>query len=133
MIKKLQTYQNKTILISSHNLPELYQTATDYIIIHEGQIKEVISHQELDERCKCYILLESTDVNKLTTVLQSELKTLNFKVMPDNSVRLYDFLNEREKIGQTLYDNGVVVTQLAVYDTNLEEYFMDVIGGKENA
>ena len=133
LIKKLQTYQNKTILISSHNLPELYQTATDYIIIHEGQIKEVISHQELDERCKCYILLESTDVNKLTTVLQSELKTLNFKVMPDNSVRLYEFLNEREKIGQTLYDNGVVVTQLAVYDTNLEEYFMDVIGGKENA
>ena len=93
----------------------------------------MISHQELDERCKCYILLESIDVNKLTTVLQSELKTLNFKVMPDNSVRLYDFLNEREKIGQTLYDNGVVVTQLAVYDTNLEEYFMDVIGGKENA
>ena len=49
--------------------------------------------------------------------------------MPDNSVRLYDFLDEKEKVGQTLFDNGVVVTQLAMFDTNLEEYFMNVIGG----
>lgn len=133
LLKKLSTYQNKTILISSHNLPELYQAATDYIIIHNGEIKEVLSHEELEERCKCYISLESTNVNRLTTVLEGKLKTGNFKVMPDNSVKLYDLLDERELLGQVLYDNGVVVTKLSVVETSLEEYFMSVIGGNEHA
>ena len=53
LIKKLSANENKTILISSHNLSELYQVATDFIIIHEGEIRETLSHEELDEHCKC--------------------------------------------------------------------------------
>lgn len=133
LLKKLREYENKTILISSHNLPELYQVATDYIILHNGEIKEIVSHEELEERCKCYISLESTDVHQLTTVLERKLHTDHFKVMPDNSVKLYDLLEEKERLGQALYDNGVVVTKFAVEETSLEEYFMSVIGGSENA
>ncbi len=132
LLKKLSKYENKTILISSHNLPELYQTATDYIIIHKGEIKETLSHEELEDRCKCYISLESTNVNQLTTVLEEKFKTENFKVMPDNSVKLYGLLEERERLGQVLYDNGVVITKLAVVETSLEEYFMSVIGGNKH-
>lgn len=133
LIKKLREFENKTILISSHNLPELYQVATDYIIIHNGEIKEVISHEELDEKCKCYISLESTDAEHLAAVLEGKLHTENFRVMPDKSIELYDMLEEREKLGQVLYDNGVVLTKFAVSETSLEEYFMNVIGGNANA
>ena len=133
LIKKLREFENKTILISSHNLPELYQVATDYIIIHNGEIKEVISHEELDEKCKCYISLESTDTEHLAAVLEGKLHTENFRVMPDKSIELYDMLEEREKLGQVLYDNGVVLTKFAVSETSLEEYFMNVIGGNANA
>lgn len=133
LIKKLREYENKTILISSHNLPELYQVATDYIIIHNGEIKEVISHEELDERCKRYISLESTAPEHLAAVLEGKLHTENFRVMPDKSIELYDMLEEREKLGQVLYDNEVVLTKFAVSETSLEEYFMNVIGGNANA
>lgn len=133
LLKKLREYEDKTILVSSHNLPELYQVATDYIILHNGEIREVLSHEELDERCKCYISLESTDANHLTAVLEEKLHTSDFKVMPDNSVKLYDLLNERNRLGQVLYDNGVVVSKLAVVEASLEEYFMNVIGGDEDA
>jgi ABC-2 type transport system ATP-binding protein len=37
-----------TFLISSHNLPELYKTATDFIIIDKGIIKKEISHEDLE-------------------------------------------------------------------------------------
>lgn len=133
LLKKLSGYEHKTILISSHNLPELYQVATDYIIIHNGEIKEFLSHEELEERCRCYISLESTNVNQLTAVLEGKLHTENFKVMPDNSVRLFDLLDEQEQLGQVLYDNGVIVTKMTVVETSLEDYFMNVIGGKEHA
>ncbi len=133
LLKKLSENDGKTILISSHNLPELYQVATDYIILHEGEVKEILSHEELDERCKCYISLESTNVNQLTAVLEEQLHTVNFKVMPDNSVQLFDLLEERERLAQVLHDNGIVVTKMAVFETTLEDYFMNVIGGVEHA
>ena len=51
-IRKLITRLNEefgmTLLISSHNLAELYQTATDYIIIDNGVVKKEISHEELE-------------------------------------------------------------------------------------
>lgn len=130
LIKKLSAYENKTILISSHNLPELYQVATDFIIIHEGEIREVLSHEELDERCKSYLSVEAVDVNRLATVLEEKLHTQNFQVMPDNSVKLFDCLDERERVGRVLHENDVIVTKMAVCGTSLEEYFMSVIGVK---
>lgn len=133
LIKKLSAYENKTILISSHNLPELYQVATDFIIIHEGEIREVLSHEELDDRCKCYISLEAANVNQLTAVLEEKLCTQNFQVMPDNSVKLFDFLDERERVGRILHENDVIITKISVCETRLEDYFMSVIGGKKNA
>lgn len=133
LIKKLSAYENKTILISSHNLPELYQVATDFIIIHEGEIREILSHEELDERCKCYISLEAANVNQLTAVLEEKLHTQNFQVMPDNCVKLFDFLDERERVGRVLHDNDVILTNISVCETSLENYFMNVIGGKKNA
>ena len=47
-----------TILVSSHILEELYQTATEFILIDKGKIIEEISDQELNERCKsrgCFV------------------------------------------------------------------------------
>lgn len=133
LIKKLSAFENKTILISSHNLPELYQVATDFIMIHEGEIREVISHEELDDRCKCYLSLEAVNANQLAAVLEEKLHTQNFQVMPDNSVKLFDFLDERERVGRVLHENDVIITKMSVCETSLEEYFMRVIGGKKHA
>ena len=55
LIRKLCFDRHITILISSHNLPELYHTATDYIIIHKGEVKQQITLDELEEKCKHYI------------------------------------------------------------------------------
>ena len=132
LLKELQEQEKKTILISSHNLPELYQVATDYIFLHEGVVKQVISHEELDEKCRCYIALESTNVSQLTRVLEEKLHTSDFVVMPDYSVRLYAYLDDRKQLGQCLYDNQVVVTGMEVCEHTLEEYFIDTIGGEKN-
>lgn len=47
-LKKLNEETGITILISSHNLPELYQTATDYIIIDKGRVKKITTLAELE-------------------------------------------------------------------------------------
>lgn len=48
LIRRLNEEKGMTFLISSHNLPELYKTATDFIIIDKGIIKKEISHEDLE-------------------------------------------------------------------------------------
>lgn len=52
LIKKLNQENGITILVSSHNLPELFQTATDFIIMDKGSIKKQITQEELEEKHK---------------------------------------------------------------------------------
>lgn len=49
LIKRLYTEYGMTILISSHNLPELFQTATDYIILDRGAVQKEITHEALKQ------------------------------------------------------------------------------------
>ena len=132
LLTKLCTEQNMTILISSHNLPEMYQLATDYIFINKGEIIETLTLEELDEHCKHYLLLQSTDVCKLVNVIERKLNTTNFKVMPDYSVQLFDYIDDKEFVGKTLFDNNIVVTNLSNEGGTLEDYFVSLVGGVDN-
>lgn len=49
LIKMLNKKYHMTILISSHNLQELYETATDYIIMDKGIIKKELTQEQLDK------------------------------------------------------------------------------------
>ncbi|WP_338753045.1 ABC transporter ATP-binding protein [Bacillus sp. FJAT-52991] len=133
LLKKLSEERQMTILISSHNLPELYQVATDYIIINDGEIKQVLTLEQLDECCKHHLLISCNESEKLVSVLEMELHTTNYKVMPDKTVKLYDYLNEKERVSRVLFENGLVVTNLSNEGDTLENYFLSVVGGDHNA
>ncbi|MEK5236920.1 hypothetical protein NST99_14625 [Paenibacillus sp. FSL L8-0470] len=47
-------------------------------------------------------------------ILEMQLHTGNYKVMPDQTVKLYDYLNEKERVARTLFDNGIVVSSLSI-------------------
>ena len=132
LLIKLCDEKNMTILISSHNLPEMYQLATDYIFINKGEIIETLTLEELDEHCKHYLLLQSTNVCKLVNVIERNLNTTNFKVMPDNSVQLFDYIDDKELVGKTLFENEVAVTNLSNEGGTLEDYFISMVGGIDN-
>lgn len=59
LLKSLNKEYGMTILVSSHILEELYQTATEFILIDKGKIIEEISDQELNERCKRHIAIKA--------------------------------------------------------------------------
>ncbi len=121
-----------TILISSHNLAELYQVATDYIIIHNGEIKQVLNLEQLENYCKRHILIECEEPEKLLGVLETELNTTNFKVMPDKSIKLYDYVGEKKKVAQVIFNNGIIATNFSTQGDTLENYFISIIGGDQN-
>jgi ABC-2 type transport system ATP-binding protein len=133
LLKKLCEERCMTILISSHNLPELYQVATDYIIIHKGNIKKTLTLTQLEECCKCHILIECDQPEKLVNILEMQLSTQNYKVMPDKTVKLYDHLDDKESVTKVILENGIAVTNFSVEGDTLENFFISVIGGDQNA
>ena len=58
--------------------------------------------------------------------------TENFKLMPDGTIRLYDYLDDLEKVAAVLSDAHILVTGLSVSGDTLEDYFLSKIGGSEN-
>lgn len=132
LLKKLCEERQMTILISSHNLPEMYQTATDYIIICKGEIKQTLTLDELDERCKHHILISCDQPEKLISVLEMELNTTNYTVMPDKTIKLYDYLDEKERVARVIFENKIMITNFSNEGDTLEDYFISIVGGGTN-
>lgn len=133
LIKRMCEEFKMTVLISSHNLPELYQTATDYIIINNGEIKQCITLENLENYCKGCLHVASKDSNIMIDIIKNKLKIKNYKVMSDKSVQIYEKYDELEKVSKTFYENGVILTHFAIERETLENYFISVIGGNQNA
>ena len=130
LMKRLNRERGITILVSSHILSELYQTATRYILLHKGHVLEELTQQELDEKCRRHIAIKTNDAAKTATVLEKWLKTSNFQVMPDGTVRLYDHLDDLENMARVLSGAGLLVTGLSLDGDSLEDYFLNKIGGR---
>ncbi|MFR9123511.1 MAG: ABC transporter ATP-binding protein, partial [Faecalibacillus intestinalis] len=65
-------------------------------------------------------------------VLEENLHTDNFKLMPDGIIRLYDYLNDLETVASALAESHILVTGLSVSGDTLEDYFLSKIGGTKD-
>lgn len=128
LLKSLNREYGMTILVSSHILEELYQTASEFILINRGKIIEKISERELDERCKRHIAIKTADALRALLVLEERLHTENVRLMPDGIIRLYDFLDNTELVAEVLAREQILVTGLWVSGDTLEDYFLNRIG-----
>ena len=125
--------KNITILISSHNLPELYQVATQYIFIDSGKIVKSMSLEELEKESNPHLLIGCKQLDNLINVLKSILHTNNYKAISDTELELYDYLTDIEYVSRVLSENDIVVTNLSYQEETLENYFLSLVGGAKNA
>ena len=114
-----------TIVISSHILAELYQLATDYIIISHGRIISTLSKDELDDRCTTHITMDTEHNDEALRVLAtSGIRTVDDS---DGAIRIFDNVEARD-VAQLMYDNKILVTHLAKHERTLEEYYIELLG-----
>ena len=133
LLVRLAAEKQITILVSSHILAELYNLATNYIIIHQGRILQEITKEQLDERCKKHISIYLNDTPLAAVILEHTLRTRNYKIMPDNSITLYDFIDDVQKVITAFSENGIVIKNITVAGDSLENYFINTIGGIRHA
>lgn len=133
LLQKLNKEKGITILISSHILGELSKLATRYGIINNGKMIEEFTDEELSERCKSSLIVKVNDINKACDILKEELQTTNFSILNENTIEISDFVNSPGVVNSTLSKHDVIVDSISNKSMDLEEYFMQVIGGNKNA
>lgn len=133
LLKKINKEKEVTILISSHILGELSELATNYGIIREGKLIEEISAKKLKEKCRQYIDLKVDYADRAVTILENELNISNYEVVENNNIKIYSNLDDIGTINSTLSKKGVIIEGITLKGENLEEYFMNIVGGGKNA
>ncbi|GAB2575457.1 ATP-binding cassette domain-containing protein [Gracilibacillus alcaliphilus] len=131
LIRQLADEHQMTILLSSHHLAELHQTADQFIIVNKGKVLKTLRHSELEAQIDKHIILDCAEPERLQTVLKEALHTDNFIVQPDKSIKLYDFIDQKEVLSKALIDHGIVITTFATQEDTLENYYLRLIGGSQ--
>lgn len=133
LLKKINKEKDMTILISSHILSELSELATTYGIISNGKLIEEITSEELAEKCRQYIDLKVDDTSRAVTLLERELGISDYEVLEDKKIKVFSNLENVGEVNSILSKSGVIVQSISIKGENLEEYFMNKIGGVLNA
>ena len=132
ILRRLNQERQTTILISSHILSELSSIATRYGFMEQGKIIEEISAEALHDKCRTCLRLEVDDAARAAAVLQTQLGTDKFEVLPGNVVQLYDCLDDPKRASYALAQNGVALLAMEQKGADLEAYFLNLIGGGRN-
>ncbi len=130
LIIKLNQEKQVTILISSHILDELSRIATHYGFVEKGRmVKELGANDLLLEERKC-LKLKVDNITALSSV--AEAFKYEYEIFENNEVCIYGEISITRFI-VALADKGCNVLSINQKSESLESYFINLVGGDENA
>jgi len=122
------TKNGATVLISSHILGELEKIATHYGIIKNGKMIKEMSADKLDEDCPKYVAIKSKNMNRANAVLKEKYSRV--ETDENGYIRVYGAAKP-EEIVEYLYSSFVMVGEVKTAKISLEEYYINLMHGKE--
>lgn len=131
MLEKLRDEKKITIMISSHILDELGKLADSYGIIHEGNLVDEFTVDELHKRCGRYIAINTDDNNSAIELIKSNGFD-DVEIDENGFIRVNDRLEDVQLLVKMLVEKDLVPNHVTVKDISLEDYYLNVTGGSEN-
>jgi ABC-2 type transport system ATP-binding protein len=117
--------EGRTILVSSHVLSEVAQTADRVVIIHRGRLVQQASIAEVLAGAQGATRVRSPDARTLRDLLTAQGGTVT---QVDGATLAADLPPER--IGEVAAANGIVLHELTIESATLEEVFLELTGGE---
>ncbi len=116
-----------TVLISSHLLGELAKISTKYGIINSGVLVEEMTAQEIESKCGQNLIIKCSDADNAINVLKNKLGITD-AVVNNAQIEISSGLERSAQINKALVDSGIEVSDLHVYNMDMENYFIERIG-----
>lgn len=131
LLLRLNRERGLTMLISSHILGELSKIATRYGIIQQGRIVDQITAAELEQKCTDYLHLQADQPQKAAALLERELRLRRWEMRPEGEIRIYEAVDAKS-VGQILAQAGIAVEEMGLHRQDLEDYFLERMGGADH-
>jgi ABC-2 type transport system ATP-binding protein len=116
--------EGRTILVSSHVLAEVAQTADRVVIIHRGKLIRQATIAEVLAGAEGGTVVRSPDADRLREVLAAA----GGNVVAGDDGLVVGLPPER--VGELAAANGIVLHELRVEQATLEEVFLELTGGE---
>ncbi|MGE7914949.1 ABC transporter ATP-binding protein [Lysinibacillus xylanilyticus] len=118
-----------TIIISSHILGEIEQMADTIGVIKNGRLITEVSMDAVNHSQADYIEVIVNDGKKAAFIIEKELHITNFKLMDDNSIRIYESTASQKVLTKTLIEHDIEIEGISKKTSSLEDYFLKLING----
>ena len=126
LILRLKTEQNKTVILSSHQLSEIELISNRMVIINKGQsiiegdVKELLNAQEM------VVQLEVNDVEKSMKVIESSFPQALAKNINERIIEVQLEKQQVPSLNQHIVQAGIEVHAMEP-KRKLEDFFMKII------
>ena len=117
--------EGRTILVSSHVLSEVAQTADHVVIIHRGRLIQQAAMADVLAGASGSTRVRTPDAERLRTLLAAENVAVS---EAEDGAMLASVAPER--IGELAAANAIVLHELSVEQATLEEVFLELTGGE---
>lgn len=124
LLKTLCEEYGITIMVSSHILSEIESIADTIGVINHGMMIKEIGMKEIEEMSLAYIELTVANPKKAAYVLSDKLGISNFKIIGNNTIRIYDQHISTQELSKVMALNDVEVMALGKQSETLEDYFL---------
>ena len=118
--------EGRTILVSSHVLAEVAQTADRVVIIHRGALIQQATIAEVLAGAQGATRVRSPQTSRLRELLTRRGRSPSASI---DGATLAGHVPP-ERIGEVAAANGIVLHELAVERATLEEVFLELTGGE---
>ncbi|OKP89029.1 ABC transporter ATP-binding protein [Paenibacillus sp. P32E] len=131
LLLELKNDYGMTILVSSHIVSEIESIADTIGIINHGQLIKEVKMSEIRKENAQYLEIKVIDSKRASLVLERKLNIQDYEAIDLETIRVYQQDVSQSVINKELVLNDIVVNRIETQQSNLEEYFLNLIhGGK---
>lgn len=128
IIYELST-EGTAFLISSHLLNELEKISHKLVMIDQGKVIQTFSADQILNFSSSYIIMSTTDKNKTIEILKEN--KFSVETTGRSNIKINN-INDLSGIVSLLSDYSIGITNIQQEETNLEDYFLNLINKGEN-
>ena len=131
MLISLNKEKGVTIIISSHILSELSKLATDFAFVEKGTVVKEITAEDLEDAGGLHTEFYTGNPEKLIPVLAANGLTARYE-QETGVVHAKGYYN-LTKVVMAANEAGVNIARVVTRETDLETYFVRLVGGESDA
>ncbi|URZ17796.1 ABC transporter ATP-binding protein [Clostridium felsineum] len=131
IIITLNKRKNVTVLVCSNKFHEVENWVSKVGIIHRGNLVKEVLYKDLNQKNRVYLKLRVSNLEKACVILEKNCCISNYKIFKNNSILIFEKLDNVEDINKQLVDNGIGISELKIHTENIEDYFFRLIKGEK--